>query len=174
VAEATDFAVRDAQVEELAQLPAVERAAATVLAGLGVDAVVDAEPNDVATFRRWLDGEGLLVAVVGGAPVGFAGLDVVDDEAHLAEIDVLPDRQGRGIGQALLDAACQRARDRGHAAMTLTTFRDVPWNGPWYRRNGFVVVDGAAQGTELRAIRAKETARGFDALPRVAMRLDLR
>ena len=109
-----------------------------------------------------------------GTLVGFAGLDVVDHEAHLAEIDVLPEHHGRGVGQALLDAACGRARARGHAAITLTTYRDVPWNGPWYARNGFVVVDDADQSPELRAIRATETARGFDALPRVAMRRDLR
>jgi GNAT superfamily N-acetyltransferase len=162
--------VRIAHADELAALPAIERAAATVFAGMGVDVVVDDEPNDVATFARWLEGEGLFVAEVDGAVVAFAGLALVDGEAHLAEIDVLPDHHGHGIGRLLLDAACDHARARGHAAITLTTFRDVPWNGPWYQRNGFVVVDEADQAAELRAIRATEIARGFDALPRVAMR----
>jgi hypothetical protein len=96
--------VRAARADELVVLSAIERAAATVLAGMGVD------------------------------------------------------------------AACAHARARGHAAITLTTFRDVAWNGPWYARNGFAVVDDPDQEPELRAIRASETARGLDALPRVAMR----
>ena len=57
--------------------------------------------------------------------------------------------------------------------MTLTTFRDVPWNGPYYERCGFRVVEPGELGPGLRRIRAAEVARGLDAEPRVAMRQDL-
>jgi hypothetical protein len=34
--------------------------------------------------------------------------------------------------------------EAGYPAVTLRTFRDVPWNGPFYLRRGFAVVDSAA------------------------------
>ena len=64
------------------------------------------------------------------------------------------------------------ARDTGLAAVTLTTFRDVPWNAPFYRRAGFTVVDDPPPG--LAELRAAERAEGLDRFgPRVAMRLPL-
>ena len=64
------------------------------------------------------------------------------------------------------------ARASGLAAVTLTTFRDVPWNAPFYRRVGFEVVDDPTPG--LAAVRAAERAEGLDGFgPRVAMRLVL-
>lgn len=56
-------------------------------------------------------------------------------------------------------------------ALTLTTFRDVPWNAPYYaRRCGFHIVDDATCGSGLQAIREHETAHGLDRWPRVCMR----
>jgi hypothetical protein len=53
--------------------------------------------------------------------------------------------------------------------VTLTTFRDVPWNAPFYRRLGFEVVDELPSG--LAAIRAHEAMAGDDDFgPCVAMR----
>ena len=54
--------------------------------------------------------------------------------------------------------------------MTLTTFRDVPWNAPYYERLGFTVVEPADQGPELRALVAAEAHRIPGDAPRVAMR----
>ena len=58
---------------------------------------------------------------------------------------------------------------RGLAAQTLTTFRDVAWNGPYYARLGFTVVPAEALTPGLRELRAAETARGLDRWPRVVM-----
>ena len=51
-----------------------------------------------------------------------------------------PDHAGRGIGRALLEAGCDWAAARGYAEITLATYRDVPWNGPFYASEGFVEV----------------------------------
>jgi hypothetical protein len=54
--------------------------------------------------------------------------------------------------------------------MTLTTFRDVAWNGPFYERLGFVAVD-TADSPGLASHREQElTLRLDDKGPRVAMR----
>lgn len=61
--------------------------------------------------------------------------------AHLQQLAVDPAHGRRGLGSALVDACCEQARQRGYGQLTLTTFRDVPYNAPWYARLGFVVID---------------------------------
>ncbi len=56
---------------------------------------------------------------------------VADDLLHLEEIDVDPSHGRRGLGTALVNAVCEWASDSGHALLTLTTFRAVPWNLPF-------------------------------------------
>jgi hypothetical protein len=53
-------------------------------------------------------------------------------------MDVLAEHGRRGIGGRLLETVCTSAREHGYAAVTLSTFRDVPWNDPFCRRHGFV------------------------------------
>ncbi len=81
--------------------------------------------------------DGLLVAGAGEAVIGYAALKPVDHLAHLCEIDVHIDHGGTGIGRALMAAVDAWARERGYPGISLTTFIDVPWNGPWYARQGF-------------------------------------
>jgi hypothetical protein len=54
--------------------------------------------------------------------------------------------------------------------MTLTTFTDVPWNGPYYARLGFQVVAENEWTASQRRIREHEAAVGLDAWPRAVMR----
>jgi hypothetical protein len=71
-----------------------------------------------------------------------------------------------------MDAVIGWAKSRRFHAITLTTFRDVPWNGPFYGSLGFVVTETLTP--QLTRIRQDERERGIDAFgPRVAMRLDL-
>jgi GNAT superfamily N-acetyltransferase len=116
----------------------------------------------------------LLVAVdADDRPVGFALLAIVDGTAFVEETDVRPDQQGRGFGTALLAGVHRWARARGLPAVTLTTFRDVPWNGPFYRRRGFVELPPEALGPGIAAIRAGEIAGGIEVVPRCAMRSEV-
>ena len=94
----------------------------------------------------------LFVAEADGEVVGYAAMMRVDDAAHLCEIDVAPEHGGRGLGRRLVAAGEAWGRARGLAAMTLTTFIDVPWNGPWYARLGFAPFPEAEWGPEHRAI----------------------
>jgi len=58
----------------------------------------------------------------------------------------------------------------GFESVTLTTFRDVPWNMPFYERLGFEVVPTPALSPALRAVVDDETRRGLDPIRRVVMR----
>jgi GNAT superfamily N-acetyltransferase len=98
----------------------------------------------------------------------------VGDEAHLKELDVHPDAVGRGLGSALLAAVCETARARGEPSLSLTTFRDVPFNAPFYARRGFRMLRPGETGPALQALLAVEAEAGLPAGPRCAMRLDLR
>jgi GNAT superfamily N-acetyltransferase len=104
--------------------------------------------------------------------VGFASVDVVDGLAHLSQMAVDPDHGRRGLGQALVEAVCEWARSERFGAITLTTYRDVPWNGPFYRSLGFSVMETLTPG--LTDIRNHERLVGYDGFgSRVAMRRDL-
>jgi GNAT superfamily N-acetyltransferase len=99
------------------------------------------------------------VLVVGDPPVAFAYADRLDSHLHLHQIAVHPAHARQGIGSALIAAVITRADGVG---ITLTTFRDVPWNGPWYAKLGFSEL--AEPGPELAALVAEERAAGLDDL----------
>lgn len=115
----------------------------------------------------------VLVADDQGEPVGFAACQACADALHLWELAVRRDRQGRGLGRDLVLAAVDLARRRGLAAVTLSTFRDIAWNGPFYARLGFIEVPEDDLGPRLAAVRRREAALGLDVANRCAMRLDL-
>lgn len=88
----------------------------------------------------------------GDTPVGFLGAYQVDSALYIAEVSVSNDHNGKGIGGMLIEAVLQWARDRARAnnedeaRVSLTTYAEVPWNGPWYGKRGFKVVDAAIVG----------------------------
>jgi hypothetical protein len=75
-----------------------------------------------------------------------------------------------GIGATLIEAVAWWAQQQGFDAMTLMTFRDVPWSRPYYERLGFRVVDEAQLTSGLRKLQAHEATLGINRWPRVAMR----
>jgi GNAT superfamily N-acetyltransferase len=106
--------------------------------------------------------------VVGEPAFGYVEVGVVDGQAYVCELGVIPARMRQGFGSALLDAACAWGREHGYREVTLTTFAEVEWNAPFYRARGFL--DAPAPGPELAQIRAKEAADGLDDCgPRIAM-----
>ena len=75
----------------------------------------------------------------GDRVVGYAGLIAYDDEAHVATIGVAEDRQGEGIGAALLDALLAEA-DRRSPVVLLEVRADNEVAQELYRRRGFTEV----------------------------------
>src|SRR5919206_4073655 len=117
--------VRVAEDADLRQLPAVEAAADEVFVPLGItDLPAPASADERA--RAWR------VLVVGRPVEGFAVLERHGRDVHLEQLSVPPAAARRGRGAALLEAAVAAAREAGAVRVTLTTYLDVPWNGPWY------------------------------------------
>ena len=171
--------VEPATPDDVALLPDLEHAAATVTAarwrGLAVRPEVFDAVNPVETFTA-AQREGRLWVVRDGAgrPIGFALASVIAGYAHLEELDVLPEHARRGVGTALVHAVCDWARDAGFPAVTLRTYADLPWNGPFYRRCGFRVVPPGALSPAHDALVAVEERLGLCTDVRVAMVRDLR
>lgn len=114
----------------------------------------------------------LLVAEAGTDVVGFAHVLRLEGTAHLEQLAVHPDHHRRGLGSALLRAAMERAAEEGHDELTLSTYADVPWNAPFYRRHGFEVIE--RPGPLLRRLQEKEERMGLMRHgPRVVMRVAL-
>jgi hypothetical protein len=64
---------------------------------------------------------------------------------------------------------CRWAKENGYPAVTLRTFRDVPWNAPFYEHRGFHVVDSAELSPEHVLLEDLERQRGLHPDIRVTM-----
>ncbi len=127
-----------------------------------------------AEDHRPFAAQGLVwVAEDAGRLIGFATCEAFEDDLHLWELAVRHDAQGKGAGRALIATVVDEARARGLPAVSLTTFRDIPWNAPFYARCGFAEVPEAEFTPFLKLVREKEAAIGLDIANRCAMRLVL-
>lgn len=138
---------------------------------VGLAVIADEPPPTAGDLSPYVRSSTAWIALDGhDEAVGYVIASIVDDEAHLDQLSVRVAAQGRGVGTSLIDRVAAWGASHGFEAMTLTTFRDVTFNGPFYRRLGFVEVPETEQGPQLAAIRAQERKAGLDLWPRVAMR----
>ncbi len=145
-------------------------AAGAAFADLGMVDVADDPGPTVEDLGRYQQAGRAWVAVdEADQPVAYLVADLVDGCLHIEQVSVHPDRAHQGVGRALIDAAAGWAAGQGLTGLTLTTFADVPWNAPYYRRCGFALVPQALLTPGLREIRRAEAERGLDAWPRVCM-----
>ena len=113
----------------------------------------------------------LWVAEADGEVVAFLGAHVEDDRLHIDEFAVAKVRQGQGLGRRMLTIAVDCARANGLAAVSLTTFRNVPFNGPFYAGFGFCDWPPEGAPAAIRERLISETDSGLK--DRCAMRLAL-
>ena len=166
-----DYVIAPAAPDHLAALAAVESRAAARFRGWHVPPAMFEEATPLSVFATAQALGHLWVALSpAGECVGFALVEPAGERLHLEEIDVLPDHGGRGVGTALMSEIERWAADNGFAEITLTTYRDVPWNAPLYRHLGFAILEPPDLDAQLTARLKAEAARGLDTLPRVAMR----
>jgi GNAT superfamily N-acetyltransferase len=158
--------IRVATMAELPLLLEIERASGEIFRDIGMPEIADDAPMPVETLAHhhvWVAEE--------HEPVAFAVATVIDRCAHIEQVSVHPTHARLGIGRRLLDHIAGWATAQGLQGLTLTTFREVPWNGPYYERIGFRVLTELTPG--LEAVIAAETARGLKPDTRVCMRRDL-
>jgi GNAT superfamily N-acetyltransferase len=168
----SEVVIRPGVPGDLPQLDRIEGSGAETFARYGRP-LADGSPP--APPDQWAEAltHGLLLVAEDAQDglIGFLAGETNGDELYIEEVDVVMERQRQGVGRRLMAAAIDWARRAGLAAVTLTTFRAIPWNAPFYRSLGFVVLTADTISERLAAILADETARGFE--DRGAMRLAL-
>ena len=165
----TLYTIVAARPQDVRLLPAIELAAARLLAGHAPETVLNQTTSEETLDRARRDGH-LWVALADDVPVGFAHVEVIEpDVAHLEEVDVHPEYARRGLGTRLVMQVCSWATAAGYQSVSLTTFRDVAWNMPFYARLGFEVVPAQQLSRALRALVEDERRRGLEPSRRVVM-----
>lgn len=165
-----DWSLRLARVEDAAAMPAIERAAAELFThGVGLEGFDPDDTWEVPDLQRLIRRGHSLVAHVGETMAGFLVAQPFSRELHIWEMDVHPRFGRRGIGAGLVRAAQIDARNTGFKALTLTTFRDLPWNAPFYARLGFEEVTALDAHPRLAGELANEVDDGLPAERRCAM-----
>lgn len=165
-----DYSIRLAGAQDLALLPHIEREAARLFEPYGLAEIMGTVVSGAEDFAAaHAEGRLWVAADAQNVPVGFALAGVMGDNAHLDELDVLPEHGRRGLGMALVRAVHEWAARSGFPAITLTTLDRIPWNRPFYERLGYRVVAPADLSEPLRRLLAEEIARGLPGEGRVAM-----
>jgi GNAT superfamily N-acetyltransferase len=108
----------------------------------------------------------------GDEPIGFAIAGRLGSEAYLHELDVEVGWARRGVGRALIVRVARWAQANGDASLVLSTFRDVPWNAPYYARLGFDEVPASAYTPAMHGLRENE-AKSMPIASRVVLRAPL-
>lgn len=170
----TPYTIRPAHPHDLDLLPAIASAAGAMFHDSPYPEIAD---DTMPTIEINPSHEFVWVIVdATDQPVGFAIVQIHDDFVYLKELDVHPDHGRQGLGSRLIQELAAWARAQGYSALTLTTFADVPWNGPYYARLGFRTLDIATLSPAMQAVwnaESQSTTLGTLMQHRICMQLDL-
>lgn len=164
-----ELTIRPAELADIDELCRIEVEAGRLFLDVDMPEVAGDVPDAdglaraQAAGRAWLAAEDEIV-------VGYVVASTVDGNAHIDQVSVRPTHSRRGIGRRLIEHVEGWGRSRSLRATTLTTFRDVPWNAPYYERLGYRRLGPSEIGPELEAIMEHEaTLPGLDPARRCAM-----
>jgi GNAT superfamily N-acetyltransferase len=104
--------------------------------------------QSILVRRGWT----MLVALQGGDMIGLAMAHLDEAGVVLYMLYVRPDRQGQGVGSALLDAVL--ARYPSAKAIRLEVLKDNTAAIAWYRTKGFETYGGTKNATGILNIAA--------------------
>lgn len=133
------YAITPASPDEVNILVNIDRATSRLFAPTGLlseEALNDHVPASVLA-NAIETGNVFTARIADYGPVGFALVSLRGGILYLDQISVHPDQGRQGIGASLLIHVIDEARRRKLRRVTLSTFRDLPWNGPFYRKHGF-------------------------------------
>jgi GNAT superfamily N-acetyltransferase len=136
------YSITLADVEDIPAMIAVDKAASALFAPTGLinpNALNDHVPAEIFETEIPL-GNVFTVRNEHGWAVGFAMVRARGNGLYLDQVSVTPDYGQRGLGRALVLAVIKEAERRKLPYVSLSTFRDLPWNGPFYASLGFVEI----------------------------------
>lgn len=164
------YQIRAARVEELPLLSHIEELASCLFLNTPYSFLVDADPLSLELVQqRFQSGQVWVAVALHEAVVGYAIACEIDDTLYLQQIDVKPEHGQKGIGAAIVKTVCDWAKHHGYRIISLSTFRDIPWNAPFYSKLGFRPLDDAELTTGFQQLRLKEFEAGLPISERVIM-----
>ena len=125
--------------DDIPALISVDKAASALFEPTGLldaDALDDHVPADVFEIEM-PKGNVFVVRNQHAWAVGFALIRRRGDGLYLDQVSVHPDHGQKGLGRALVIRIITEAERRKFPHVSLSTFRDLPWNGPFYASIGF-------------------------------------
>ena len=125
--------IRPGMESDLQRLVVVEIEAGQVFRTIGMTKVAEDVPQ-IPDLREAAEAERLWVTEVGSDVAGYISAEVMDRNAHVAQVSVAPAYAGRALGREMIEFVEDWGRAAGCPATTLTTFRDVPWKPPCVAR----------------------------------------
>ncbi|MEC5320210.1 GNAT family N-acetyltransferase [Brenneria populi subsp. brevivirga] len=168
------YRIRPASHREIERLLIIEKKAGEIFSSLPGDFLSrlpsDMPTHSVAFYKKSID-EGCCWVIEDDSKIaGFICTENIESEEtiHINELDVLYGEQGKGLGRRLLDFIINDAK-RKNKKITLTTFSNVPWNAPFYKKAGFRFAHNSELTARLRSLLAEESALGLPLEYRCAM-----
>ena len=161
--------IRPATAADVDALAEVEIEAGRLFLDVGMPEIAGDEVDRADLGAAVARGE-VWVAEQDGVVVGYVRGSEVDGRAHVEQVSVRPAYGRRGTGRRLVATVEEWGRARGLAGTSLTTFRDVAFNGPYYATLGFRELADDQRGPGLVGVMEREAAiPGLDASRRCAM-----
>ncbi len=161
--------IRPTRLADIGALPAIEQSAGDLFRGTDRAWVADAPPTAPEEHEDAIRNGLHWTALIDDEIAGFLLAERFGSALHIGEIAVAAPHQRQGAGRALISAAEAYAASAAFAALTLTTYRDLPWNGPFYARLGFHEIPQAELPGHLAARLRAEALAGHDPRLRCAM-----
>lgn len=151
------------------RLREIERVAGARFRTIGMDDIADGDPTPADILEDRARGGRLYVALDDTATAaGFLIWSPKDGRAYIEEVSVHPEHAGHRLASRLIDRLGEDARGR-FPALTLATFRDVPWNAPYYAKLGFVELPRSEAGPAHEDSWRRQAENGLDMTRRLFM-----
>lgn len=151
------------------RLQEIEVAAGGRFRDIGMADVAGGEPTPLEILRDRAGANQLYVARDGsGAIAGFLIWSPKDGLAYIEELSVHPHHAGNRFGARLIDELASDVRGRV-PALSLATFREVPWNAPYYASLGFVEMPQGEAGSAHQESWRRQAENGLDMSHRLFM-----
>jgi GNAT superfamily N-acetyltransferase len=165
--------IRKCRIDEVDFLAEIEKEASKLFSDYGLEAGALADATLKEEFVQAAEQGLLWVAVISGKIIGFALVLIIEGQPLLAELDVLPQFGKRGIGTKLLNEVISWAKFKKYSIITLTTFKNIPWNYPFYKKMGFMVLPENLYTSGINKLVEHEHSRGLYQEERCVMQMKI-
>jgi len=167
------FLIRKSRPTDIVHLQSIEASAAKAFKSIDkLRWLADSDGMTIDMHQHALDQGLSWVAVESSSqlPIGFLTARSIEDDFFIEEVSVSEPHQKKGVGTKLIENTLEEAKLLGKLAATLTTFREVPWNAPYYNKLGFITLELDVLPIYLKNILEAEEKAGLPINLRCAMR----